>query len=93
MAAAQEVFEVESIVDDKLSDGVILYRVKWADTVTTELQPFLDKYENEIKNVTAQGSKLRILWKDSWLSADKLIVTCDEYFGAYLLMKLYNASS
>ena len=89
MSSSQGVFEVERIISDKLSNGETLYLVRWSNTVTTELRPFLKKYRKEINNVFDVGAQLTIVWHDSWLPVHALQESCDEILAAYLLLKLF----
>ena len=93
MSSVQDVFDVDCIIADKFSAGEAFYLVRWKNTITTELQPFLTQYKEEIKNVFAGGSRLFIVWHDSWLPGQALEESCDEVLAAYLVLKLSKACS
>ena len=65
------------------------YLIRWQVTVTSNIQPFLERHQAEIKSIVFTKAMHRITWKDSWLPASALKDTCDELLGAYLLLKLY----
>ena len=90
MSSETDTFEVERILDDKVSGGKTQYLVRWSNTLTTDFRPFLKRYGKAIRNVTAVDSKLSIAWHDSWVPARELKNGCDEILAAYLLLKLYH---
>ena len=89
MTASQQDFEVQQILADKIGDENTYYLIRWKVTVTSNIQPFLERHKAEFKNSVCLNGVHRITWKDSWMPAAALKDTCDELLGAYLLLKLY----
>ena len=89
MTASQQDFEVQQILSDKIEGGSAQYLIRWKATVTSNIQPFLERYQAEIKRAVGKNGMHKIIWKDSWMPAAALQETCDELVGAYLLLKLY----
>ena len=89
MTASQQDFEVQQILADKIDEDNTYYLIRWKETVTSTIQPFLERYQAEIKNTLCTSGVHRIIWRDSWMPAAALRNTCDELLGAYLLLKLY----
>ena len=89
MTASPQDFEVQQILADKVDGHNTYYLIRWKVTVTRDIQPFLERYQAEIKNSFDKNGVHIITWKDSWMPAAALKDTCDELMGAYLLLKLY----
>ena len=82
MAASQQDFEVQQIIADRIIEDNTYYLIRWQVTVTSNIQPFLERHQAEIKSVVCTRAMHRITWKDSWIPASALKDT-------YLLLKLY----
>ena len=89
MAKPSQAFAVHQILSDKIEWGNTYYLIRWEVTVTRNIQPFLERYQAEIKNVLVMNGVHKIVWKDTWMPATALKDTCDELMGAYLLLKMY----
>ena len=89
MTASHQDFEVKQILADKIDEDNTYYLIRWKVTVTRNIEPFLERYQAEIKNTFCTSGVYRITWKDSWMHAAALKDTCDELMCAYLLLKLY----
>lgn len=91
MTSPSHVFEVHQILSDKIEWGNAYYLIRWKVTVTRNIQPFIERYQAEIKNTLVMNGDgvHKIIWKDSWMPATALKDTCDELMCAYLLLKLY----
>ena len=92
MTASPQDFEVQQILSDKVDGDNTYYLIRWKVTVTRNIQPFLERYQAEIKNTFHMNGEHKIIWKDSWMPARSLKDTCDELMAAYLLLKLYKCS-
>ena len=89
MTASRHDFEAQQILADKIHEGHIYYLIRWKVTVTSNIQPFLEHRQAEIKNKFCKNGVHRITWKDSWMPVTALQDMCDELVGAYLRLKLY----
>ncbi len=85
-------FEVNRIINDKVTSGTSYYLIEWKDTTTVNILSY-QCYKKEMKRVIKINNKYIIKWKNSWLKFDNIKESCDELLGAYLLLKLYNYST
>ena len=84
-----DIFEVRTIIAEKIIDGNSYFRVVWKHTITKNLTAY-KKYKEEVQELTKMQDEYVICWKDSWMSFEQLHEDCDEILGAYLLLKLRN---
>ena len=88
MSIISNEFETEKIICDKLHNGKRYYLVQWKNTTTSCLDSY--KYwKNDVKKVIKKNDEQYVIvWKNTWMLFEDLIVGSDEILGAYLLLNL-----